>query len=55
METDRRGWLRLTLDHEKCTGEWQLLSGVHEKEYTVSTDQRLFVRAGQIDRGLQVA
>lgn len=52
METDRRGWLRMTVDHDECVGEWRLLDTVHERGYTVSTDNRLALRAGEIDKGL---
>ncbi|MDJ0698962.1 MAG: alkaline phosphatase D family protein [Woeseiaceae bacterium] len=53
METDRRGWLCLTLDHEECLGEWHLLDTVHETNYAASVDRRLAVRAGAVGDGLQ--
>lgn len=53
IETDRRGWLLLSLTPERCLGEWHLLNSVHTKAYTVSIDKRLFVRAGHVSDGLQ--
>ena len=55
METDRRGWLRMTFTHEKCVGEWRLLDTITESDYTVSVDRRLFVTAGNVAAGLQEA
>ena len=55
METDRRGWLKLTLDRESCTGAWHLVSTVHEAEYSSSVDAAFYVAAGRIDEGLKPA
>ncbi|MDH3351311.1 MAG: alkaline phosphatase D family protein, partial [Gammaproteobacteria bacterium] len=52
METDRRGWLCLTLTASECTGEWHLLDDVRSRTYTSSIDRRLSVRAGQVSKGL---
>ncbi|MDH3431471.1 MAG: alkaline phosphatase D family protein [Gammaproteobacteria bacterium] len=52
METDRRGWLCLTLTTSECTGEWHLLDDVRSRTYTSSIDRRLSVRAGQVSKGL---
>lgn len=52
METDRRGWLRIELDPEHCTGEWHLVDTVHRRAYSSHIDARLAVRAGEIARGL---
>ncbi len=53
METDRRGWVRLAVSHESVVGEWNLVSTVHDREYTATVDRRLEVRAGAIADGLQ--
>ncbi len=53
METDRRGWLALTLDRQTCTGEWHLVSTVHDADYSSSLDATLYVAAGRIAEGLQ--
>jgi alkaline phosphatase D len=52
METDRRGWLCMTLTAVECTGEWHLLDDVGSTEYTSSIDRRLSVAAGKIANGL---
>ncbi len=52
METDRRGWLCLTVTHEECVGEWHLLDTVQDKHYSVSLDHRLAARAGAMGNGL---
>ena len=52
METDRRGWLDLTLTPTECTGEWHLLDGVRSTEYTSTIDRRLAVAAGRVNEGL---
>lgn len=51
MDTDRRGWMCLTVTHETCGAEWHLLDTVHEKDYSSVIDKRLSVRAGQISEG----
>ncbi len=53
METDRRGWLCLTVTKSECRGEWYLLDGVRERTYTSTVDCCLAVRAGAISEGLQ--
>jgi alkaline phosphatase D len=52
METDRRGWLCLTLTASECTGEWHLFDDVRSMTYTSSVDRRLSVRAGEVSKGL---
>lgn len=52
METDRRGWLCMTLTASECTGEWHLLDDIRSKQYTITVDRRLSVAAGQISNGL---
>ena len=52
METDRRGWLCLTVTKSECLGEWHLLDGVRERTYSSTVDCRLAVRAGAISEGL---
>ena len=52
METDRRGWLCMTLTASECTGEWHLVDDVRSKTYTTSMDRRLSVKAGQVSKGL---
>lgn len=53
METDRRGWLELTLDHAACTGAWHLVSTVHDADFSSSVDTTLYVAADRIAEGLQ--
>ncbi len=53
METDRRGWLCLTVTKSECRGEWHLLDGVRDRNYTSTVDCCLVVRAGAISEGLQ--
>jgi alkaline phosphatase D len=55
METQRRGWLCMTFTSTECIGEWHLLDTVHAKDYQVSLDQRLGVRAGRVSEGLYQA
>jgi alkaline phosphatase D len=52
METDRRGWLCLTLTASECRGEWHLLDDVRSRTYTSSVDRRLSVKAGEVSKGL---
>ena len=52
METDRRGWLCMTLTVSECTGEWHLLDNIRSRQYTTTVDRRLSVAAGQISNGL---
>ncbi len=53
METDRRGWLCLTVTKSECRGEWHLLDSVRDRIYTSTVDCCLVVRAGAISEGLQ--
>ena len=53
METARRGWLRVSVDRERCVAEWNLVDSVHGPEYNVSLDQSFFLSAGKIADGLQ--
>ncbi len=53
METNRRGWVCLTVTKSECRGEWHLLDGVRERTYTSTVDCSLTVRAGAISEGLQ--
>ena len=53
METDRRGWLCLTVTKSECRGEWHLLDGVRDRIYTSTVDCCLVVRGGAISEGLQ--
>lgn len=55
METDRRGWLKLTLDSDACRGEWHLVNTVHDTEYMSGLDATLVVEAGRIAEGLKRA
>lgn len=52
METDRRGWLCMTLSASECTGEWHLIDSVTSREYSSVIDRRLSVAAGDIASGL---
>lgn len=52
METERRGWLCMTLTHAECSGEWHVLDTVADIAYKSSVDRRLAVAAGQIAAGL---
>lgn len=55
METSRRVWLRLHATPERLIGEWNTISGVQDRDYTMSSDRRLQVVAGAIDEGLKPA
>jgi alkaline phosphatase D len=52
METDRRGWLCMTLTPSTCTGEWYLIDGMRSREYVSSLDRILSVEAGKVRNGL---
>jgi alkaline phosphatase D len=52
METERRGWLCMTLTPSSCTGEWHLIDGLRSREYTSSIDRVLSVEAGKVHNGL---
>jgi alkaline phosphatase D len=54
LETRHRGWLCLTLTEEHCRGEWHLIDTVTSRDYRSWLDKTLTVRAGEIDKGLQV-
>ena len=53
METDRRGWLRMTFTHDECIGEWRLLDTITDTDYAVTVDRQLSVTAGNVAAGLQ--
>jgi len=53
MESQRRGWLCMTFNHNECTGEWHMLNTITEPDYEVSVDKRLSVAAGNVAAGLQ--
>ena len=55
METERRGWLCMTFNHDDCVGEWHMLDTVTEPDYEVTIDRRLSVAAGNVAAGLQDA
>ena len=55
METDRRGWLAITLSNNDCIAEWHLLDGVKSARYESSVDRRLTIRAGEVRVGLREA
>jgi len=52
METNRRGWLCMTLTASECTGEWHLIDDIRSTRYTSTVDRRLAVAAGKIRDGL---
>ncbi|MDH3417745.1 MAG: alkaline phosphatase D family protein, partial [Gammaproteobacteria bacterium] len=52
METERRGWLCMTLTPSSCTGEWHLIDGLRSRDYTSSIDRVLTVEAGKVHNGL---
>ena len=52
METERRGWLCMTLTPSSCTGEWHLIDGLRSRDYTSSIDRVLTVEAGKVHSGL---
>lgn len=55
METERRGWLCMTFNHDECIGEWHTLDTVTRPDYEVAIDRRLSVTAGDVAAGLQEA
>ncbi len=55
METAKRVWMRVIVTREHLIGEWNLVSTVHDRDYTMSVDKRLRVSAGAIDEGLKSA
>lgn len=52
MNTDHRGWLKLSIDTDECVGEWHLIDRLRDADYEMSVDRRLAVRAGRIHEGL---
>ena len=52
METDRRGWMCMTLTAAECVAEWHLIDDVQSREYTSTIDRRLAVAAGRVSDGL---
>lgn len=53
MESQRRGWLCMTFNHDECTGEWHMLDTITEPDYKATIDKRLSVTAGNVAAGLQ--
>ncbi len=53
MDTQRRGWVRLTLTSIECAAEWHLVDTVHSRDYTKVVDGRFAVRSGNIGAGLR--
>ena len=52
METERRGWVRVSLSHDECRAAWHLVDTVHERDYVATVDRELVVRADRIGDGL---
>ncbi|MDJ0760484.1 MAG: alkaline phosphatase D family protein [Woeseiaceae bacterium] len=52
MDTDHRGWLKMSLDPEECRGEWRLIDRLRDSDYEITLDQTLAVRAGRIHEGM---
>lgn len=52
LDIERRGWLRVELTRERCTGEWHLLDTVLETDFESTLAKTLAVRAGEISAGL---
>jgi len=52
METERRGWVHLTVTRDDCVAEWHLLDTVKSKDYRAQIDRRLAVKAGDVRSGL---
>lgn len=53
MDMHHRGWLCLTITHERCSAEWHLLDGVRERDYGSELAKSLWVEAGRIGDGFQ--
>ncbi len=53
MDTQRRGWVHLTVTGDECAAEWHLVDTVHSREYTKTIDGRFAVKAGEIAMGLR--
>ncbi len=52
MDTDHRGWLKMSLDPKECRGEWRLIDRLRDSDYEITLDQTLAVRAGRIHEGM---
>ncbi len=52
METERRGWLCMSLTPSSCSGEWHLIDGLRSRDYSSFIDQVLTVEAGKVHNGL---
>jgi alkaline phosphatase D len=55
MDTQRRGWVHLTVTSDACTAEWHLVDTVHSRDYTTAVDSRFTVAAGEVATGLRDA
>ena len=53
VDTHHRGWLCVTLTHEKCVGQWYLIDNVKSRDYQSWLAKTLSVRAGEIGKGFQ--
>ena len=53
MDTQRRGWVHLSLTSDECAAEWHLVDTVHSRDYSKTVDVRFAVAAGQIATGLR--
>jgi phosphodiesterase/alkaline phosphatase D-like protein len=53
LDGSHRGWLCVTVTDERCTGEWYLIDTVTSRDYRSWLAKTLFVRAGEIEQGLQ--
>lgn len=52
LDTDRRGWMCLTITRDDCKAEWHALDTVHSRDYTSTLARTLAVRAGSVSDGL---
>ena len=55
MDTQRRGWVHLTVASDECVAEWRLIDTVHSRDYTATVDRRFAVRADEVAAGLRDA
>ena len=53
LEGHHRGWLCVTLSHERCVGEWHLIDTIKSRDYKSWLDRTLVIRAGEIGKGFQ--
>jgi alkaline phosphatase D len=53
MDTQRRGWVHLSVATDECVAEWRLIDTVHSRDYKTTVDRRFAVKAGEIARGLR--